>query len=217
MISLAAACLLLSGCSGGKFVEEVEKTEVKNNEVEKEKKAKKAYDEKEQKEMYEKLEKPMDEVIMENDLDSVTIMDSIEFTKQDQYQDGREFAKFAAQVLYQFYTLQITSEQYYEFLKDYGSERVLKELPTEEDAITILSTLQGMYKKQNIAGENYVLTEVSYDRLKKDGSFYRKVLTTNGMEYFFTIIVKEKDVWKYEEDSPSPPFIESKTQETTSN
>ncbi|MDE3841008.1 hypothetical protein C0966_17225 (plasmid) [Bacillus methanolicus] len=218
MLSFLAVCVFLSGCSGDKFTEEVKKTEAKNQEIKKTQKEKEAVDNKELKEFYEDLEKPLDEVIQENDFDTVKIMDSIKATQQDHFQDGKEFAKYAAQILYQFYTLQISPDQYYEFLVKYGSESVKKDLPSKEDALNILTNLQNMYKKQNMNGENYVLTEVTYNRFKREGWFYRKVLTTNGEEYYITTIVKEDEGWKYEDDSPSPPFEEiEQTEQSFSN
>jgi hypothetical protein len=209
MLPIVAGCLFLSGCAGDSFTEGAKKTESKNIEAKKEKKKKETDKAKNQKEFYKNLEKPMGEVIKENDLDHVKLMDSIEFTQKDQYDDVNEFAKYAGHMLYQFYTLQVTPAQYYDFLKKYGSKNNLKKIPTEEDAINILTSLQDMFKKQNITGENYVLSEVVFDRLKREGHFYRKVLTTNGEEYFITTMVKENGHWKYDEDSPSPPFTES--------
>ncbi|MFT9495753.1 MULTISPECIES: hypothetical protein [Bacillota] len=209
VVPLLIGALILSGCSGGKFAEEAKKNEERNAELKDYQKKKEAEEEKVQKEFYENHKKPLNEVIQENDLDSEQIVDTIEFEPQDSYQDGDLFSKHVSKILFEFYTLKITAEEYYNFLSAYGSEEVLKELPTKEDAITILSTLQDMYKKQNISGDSYTLTTVTYDRLKREGRFYRKVLTTNGEEYFVTTIVKENDVWKFSEDSPSPPFIDS--------
>jgi hypothetical protein len=221
IIPIVVGCVFLSGCSSDKFTEGAKKTESKNQEIKKEKKQKEATQEKDQKEFYKNLAKPLDEVVQENDLDHVNLMVSAEYAQKEQYKDGSEFAKFAGHMLYQFYTLQISPDQFYEFLKKYGSKNTLKKTPTKKDSITILTSLQDMFKKQNITGENYLLTEVIYNQLKREGRFYRKVLTTNGEEYYITTIVKENGEWKYDEDSPSPPFTVSsdtlQTENSTSN
>lgn len=214
--------VILAGCNGGKFAEEAKKVNEKYKDVAKVEKSNVANDEKKQKEFYEKLKKPLEEVVLENDFDTVKLMDSVDVIERDHYEAGSEFAKLVGRELYNFYTLKVTPEEHYAFLSKYGSENALKDIPTKENAIQVLGMLQDMYRKQNITGDSYVLTEVIYDRFKKEGHFYRKVNSTNGEEYFISTIIKEKDGWKYEEDSPSPPFIEEgpeqeQTGESTSN
>ena len=198
------ATILISGCSGN-FEDEAQRIQQKKDEMKKEKEVEKKKV-KEQEGKYKDMEKPLDEVILENDLDVVREVDSLEVEKKAQYEDETEFSKYAAQVLYYFYTLQISPKQYYEFIMEHGSEKVKSELPSEKDAIAILFNLQEMFKKQNINGESYTLTNVALDRVKREGNFYRKVHTSNGEEFFMTIIKKENGVWKYEDDSPAPPY-----------
>jgi hypothetical protein len=209
MIPFVLGCVLLSGCSNG-FTDEVKKNEMKNQEIQKEKKQKEDAKNKAQTDFYKGKEKPLNEVVKENDLDTVKVMSTIDYVEQDQYQDANEFAKYVAHMLYGYYTLQVSPEQYYSFLQKYGSDASLKKLPTEKDALTVIASVQDMFKKQNITGESYVLTEVTFNRMKNEGMFYRKVLTTNGEQYFATTIVKENGQWKFDEDGPAPPFIEAK-------
>lgn len=202
---------IVGGCSNDNFEKEAERVKKVKEESKVDSNAEKEKEKKQEK-MYKDMEKPLDEVILENDLDSVKEMANNEVVKKDHYEDPNEFAKYAANVLYGFYTASITPEQYYEFQKLYGSKDMVDELPTEKDAIVILTTIQDMYKKQNITGEEYTLTQVELDHLQREGTFYRKVLTTNGEEYFITSIKKEDKGWKFVEDSPSPPYTEMEEQ-----
>lgn len=206
--SLLIGSLFLTGCFNSKFEDEAKRVKERKEELKKEEKANKAKSNKEQEEFYKKLEKPLEEVILENDLDEVKEIDAKEVQEKIHFEDGLDFAQYASKVLYGFYTQQISSKQYYEFLRNHGSSSVKAELPTEKDAITILTTLQDMYKTQNITGDGYKITQVVFDRLNRDGTFYRKVTTTNGEEYFMTTITKEETGWKYVEDSPSPPYTQ---------
>jgi hypothetical protein len=199
--------LLLVGCSNDEFKEEVEKVKKENKQLSEEQQS--AKDQKELEKFYKQFEKPINELLPNTQLDEVQVVEPTEVVKRDKYEDGNEFSNFVAQVLYQFYTLQISPEDYYTFLQKYGSENTLKNLPKNENAITALTTIQDMYKNQNINGDSYVLTKVVYDRFKTEGHFYRKVITTNGEEYFITTIVKEKNGWKYENDEPAPPYTEA--------
>jgi hypothetical protein len=71
---------------------------------------------------------------------------------------------------------------------------VKESLPSKGDTVTVISSLQDLYLKQNINGESYTLTNATFNRLKSKGSIYRKVLTTNREEYYITIIQKENGV-----------------------
>ena len=55
---------------------------------------------------------------------------------------------------------------------------------------------------------NTDITVVNLDRFKRQGYFYRKVLSTEGINYFITSIYKEDGAWKYITDEPSDPFYE---------
>ncbi|RHW35976.1 hypothetical protein D1B31_17970 [Neobacillus notoginsengisoli] len=211
--SFLAASLLLTGCFNSKFEEEAKRVKQKKEELQKEEKANKSKSQKEEVDFYKKLEKPLEETILENDLDEVKEMDTKEVQEKPVFEDGTEFAQYTGKVLYEFYTQQITPEEYYKFLKSYGSISVNEELPTEKDALTILATIQDMFKKQNITGDGYKITQVEFNHSKRNGTFYRKVTTTNGEEYFLTSIIKENGGWKYVEDSPSPPYSLSDAEE----
>lgn len=212
---MLSASMILVACSNSKFEEEakrVEQVKIKN-----EKQAAEKLTDEEKYEIYKGMEKPLDDVIKENDLDVLQEVSSIEVEIKDTYEDPIEFSKYASQILYNYYISQIKPEEYYRFLLQHGSERVKADLPSEVDAVAIFTSIQDSFKKQNITGDAYTLTNVDFNRMKREGNFYRKLLTTNGEEYFMTIIKKENGVWKFEDDSPAPPYIlgSDLTQENT--
>lgn len=207
LFSFVTASLLLTGCLNSSFEDEAKRVKERKEELRKEEKENKNKSEKALNEYYKGQEKPLEEAILENDLDEVKEIDPSEVSEKSKFEDAMKFAQYTSRILYEFYTQQISPEQYYNFLISHGSSNVKEELPSEKDAITILSALQDMYKKRNITGDGYKLTTIEFDRLKRDGTFYRKVSTTNGEEFFITTIIKEDEGWKYVEDSPSPPYI----------
>jgi hypothetical protein len=194
----------MSGCTNEKFKEEVEKTEKAN--LENRQKQDDAAGDSIDHATYSKLERPLDEVIKENELDSVNTVDVMDISPDLTFGSASDFAQYTASVLYEFYTSQITSEDYYTFLIQYGSETTVQELPSKEDALMILNNLQASHK--DVRGENYELTEIEFNRLQNEGHFYRKVVSTNGIEYFITTITKEENSWKFVQDEPSPPYVE---------
>jgi hypothetical protein len=200
--------LLMSGCTNEKFKEEVAKTEKAN--LENRQKQDDGAGENIDHETYSKLVKPLGEVIKENELDSVNTVEVIDISPDLTFDSASDFAQYSARVLYEFYTFQITSEDYYTFLIQHGSETTVQELPSKEDVLMILNNLQAMHK--DVRGENYELTEIEFNRLQNEGHFYRKVVTSYGNEYFITTIKKEENRWKFVQDEPSPPYV-GRTQE----
>ena len=209
IVWILSALLFLGGCSEGKFVEEAKKTEQRNNVAKKENDLQIMYYADQEKEIYKKMERPAEEAVESNELDKKSVIDdATDVKKLENYTDGDEFAKFVAKILYEFYTLKLSPQEYYDFMIHYGSKEILNELPSKEDAISIYESLQNSLKQKNMHGEEYVISEVTYDRLKNEAYFYRKVISTNGVEYYITNLVKEGEYWKFIDDSPSPPFEE---------
>ncbi|AND43118.1 MULTISPECIES: hypothetical protein [Cytobacillus] len=201
---ILSSSMLLTGC-GGLFDKESKRIEALKEEK-KQGELKDSKEKEEQEKIYKDMERPVNEVVYENELDTLKEVENLDYKNLEEYKDAAEFSKFVADALYKFYTVQLSPENYYEFLLQYGTESVKESLPSKDDAVTVFSSLQDLYLKQNINGESYTLTNVTFNRLKNEGSFYRKVLTTNGEEYFISIIQKENGVWKYADDSPSPPY-----------
>ncbi|MEU2529964.1 hypothetical protein ABZ737_33230, partial [Streptomyces sp. NPDC013087] len=162
---------------------------------------------KELQEFYEEQAKPMEEVIEEMDKEEATLLTTDkDIEAKEEFTDVEEFARYTADILYKFQTLQLDARTYYQFMKTYGTEELKNSLPQEEDAIAIYKSIQDAYLKENMHGESYQVTKPVLDRLGRNGYFYREVLSTKGEEYFITTIIKEDGSWKYSSDDLSPPF-----------
>ncbi|MDC3424289.1 hypothetical protein NC797_07175 [Aquibacillus sp. 3ASR75-11] len=196
--------ILLVGCNSDKLVDKAKEMNSTNDEtnqkVEKELKEK-------NEELYKQLERPLDEVIQDNDLDQVEVIKNEEDVQvKTSYSNANEFAKYAGKQLYMFQTLELTPNGFYEFLKSHASSSRLKKMVKEKDsAILVFTNVQSLYK-QNGTPNSYQLSKVNFNRNKREGYFYRKIIKNTTEEFYITTIVKEDGVWKFEEDSPSPPF-----------
>lgn len=208
------ALLTIVGCSNDKFVEEGKKTSTQDSE-----KNEQEIDEeelqKEQNKIYEQMKRPMNEVIQDNDLDELSTMDTEVNEELNSYEDPQEFAKRVGKVMYEFENGSITPEEYADFLKIHtGENYAQKELLEDRDnAIEVLRSLQETYKS-NVSLESYELTTITFNRSEKEGYFYRKIIGESSEYFYITTIVKEDNVWKMQDDSPSPPYKGQNTLET---
>ncbi|GKU84328.1 MULTISPECIES: hypothetical protein [Niallia] len=198
---------ILTGCTNGDpLVKEAKKI----NESQKKEESQQGNNEqsdKELQEFYEEQAKPMEEVIEEMDKEEATLLTTDkDIEAKEEFTDVEEFARYTADILYKFQTLQLDARTYYQFMKTYGTEELKNSLPQEEDAIAIYKSIQDAYLKENMHGESYQVTKPVLDRLGRNGYFYREVLSTKGEEYFITTIIKEDGSWKYSSDDLSPPF-----------
>ncbi|QAS54796.1 hypothetical protein [Halobacillus litoralis] len=208
------AFLTLVGCSNDKFVEESKKTLTPDSEeIEQEMDEEEL--QKERDKIYEEMKRPMDEVIKDNDLDELATMDTEVNEELNSYEDPQEFAKRVGKVMYEFEDGSITPKEYADFLKAHTGEHYSQKSLLEEkkNAIEVLRTLQDAYTS-NVAPESYDLTTITYNRSEKEGYFYRKINGENSEYYYITTIIKEDNVWKLQDDSPSPPYKDQNTLET---
>ncbi|MGN8842526.1 hypothetical protein ACTNDN_06840 [Niallia sp. HCP3S3_B10] len=196
--------ILLSACSNDPFVKEAKKiNETMDTHEETETDSNSDLES-----FYADQARPIEEVVAELDGESVKILDKKEVEVKAAYEDPEEFARYAADILYKFQSLQISPEDFYNFILNYGSIQTVEELPQKQDAINIFKTIQDSYIQANVKGESYDITVINLDRFKRQGYFYRKVLSTEGINYFITSIFKEDGAWKYVTDEPSDPFFE---------
>lgn len=207
VIIALTSTLLLGACGQNKITEEAKKVKEENKISKKESKTQQEKSTKKMEKYYKKYEKPVEESIKAAGIDKVVVIsEKNNFQQLEDYKDPVEFAKYAGKVLFGYYTLQISPEQYYQFLIHYGSKSLAESLPSQEDSIKVFSNLQNMFKEKNTDGTEYELTVPVLDRLKGEGHFYRKTTTIQGVEYFQTTITKENGVWKFVEDGPAPPY-----------
>lgn len=202
--------LLLAACSKNDGIVK----EAKNLQQEKEKLVKEQENNsKEQKKIYDELTKSVEETIKETEKDRRSLITK-EYEIKEEYTDETEFASFVAKQLFQFYNLEITPKNQYQFLVKYGSSNMKNELEVlnnEEEGIVFLTNIQGLIKNRQLSGSDYEITEIQLNSSKSEGFFYRRVISHGNSDYYITTIVKEDGVWKYQEDSPSPPFDEVET------
>lgn len=206
--SLLMLSISLYGCAQDSLVKEAQKTEQENKQKLEEKNRNVAAVSKKEETIYKKMEKPIDEVIKEDNLDKEKVIDK-NVLKKDEFTDPKEMAKYTGVILNKFYSLQITPQEFYDFIQLYGSKDAIKALPQKEDALNVLSVIQSQFKDQGIDYKDYVITDVTLNKMKDEAYFYRKSITKSGKIYNITTLVKENGIWKYQEDSPSPPFDES--------
>lgn len=201
--------LLLIGCSSNdEFVKEAKELKERKENQEEEQEIRNN----EQAARYEEMSKPVEESIKEVEKDTRSLIEK-DFELKDSYSDETEFASFVAEQLFDFYNLEMSPKDYYQFLMKHGSSNMKNELDVlenEEEGVVFLTNIQGLMKDRQLSGINYHVTEVQLNGGRSEGYFYRRVNSHDGTsKYYITTIVKEDDVWKYQEDSPSPPFDEA--------
>lgn len=205
ILTLSVTAIALTACND-KIVQEANNTS-ENNEIEVKEKQKKDEElQKKQEEILKDLEKPLDEVISNNELDQVTLLPLSETEMKETYKNPSELAIHVSDVLFKFYKGELTPEEFYQFLKKYGSKSVKENLTDKENSIIIYQNVQSLYREKNPDIESFVITEPVLSGSKKEAYFYRKVTSPLGEEYNVTTLVLEGGSWKFLEDSPSPPF-----------
>ncbi|QXE03524.1 hypothetical protein [Terribacillus sp. DMT04] len=206
VLSFTLTLVFLVGCSDS-FVEKAKETQgkqVEDNETEDIK------SEQELENFYKEYEKPISDSLQENDLDELEEIEKNEsVSKQINEKDPESFAQYVAAILFSFENGELKAEQYYEFLSNYGSDKVVADLPKDKhDGVHIFESIQELYKESNPAAKDYTLSKLQYSQGKVEAYFYRKVLRDKKEEFYITTIVKEDGIWKFSDDSPSAPYIE---------
>lgn len=208
LFTILSSSLAVAGCNN-RIVNEANAVGEKNSEM-----AAKAEQEKEQKvesqrEIYKEMEKPIDEVIDKIDKDKKKVVDPKVIEKAT-YTNPEEFSKKLGQILYEFSTGELSVDDYYNFLTRNASDDFLSQyLPNESAGTLFLENVQSLLiDKLPELKKGYTISELTYDRFEKEAYFYRKVTTVKDDKpiYYISTIVKEGDSWKFQDDSPSPPF-----------
>lgn len=205
--SLVLATLLVTGCNN-KIVKEAEDVSESNKKLETSVAEEQEEKEKKVKDLYKDLEKPIDEVVEAVEKEKMKQVDT-KVIEKEFYEDPNEFSKKVAKVLYEFTTGEMSSEGYYEFLKANASNSYIEQyLPEKKEGLLFVKNVQSLLiQKTPELEDKYILTQVSINRTKTEGHFYRELTTVKGEKmYYISTIVKEDGVWKYQDDSPSPPF-----------
>lgn len=205
-----SASLILAGCSNDKFAQKA------NEQIEKNQKALDGQKASEQKirdkasNIYKEMEKPLNEVVKDNELDKreEQVLEAIPM--KDSYIDPNELALRIGKELFEFNSGISDADQYYEFLSKHASTTFKQKwIPNEKEGKLFLHNIQEVLKKQKTHAVKYLVTQVELNPASDEGNFYRKeTLNTEEEIYYITTIVKEKGSWKLQDDSPSPPYEE---------
>lgn len=212
LLTFSVAALALTACND-KLVQEAKKTDQNNALATEEKKRDQEDLEKKQEEILKELEKPIDEVISNNELDQVDLLSLSNFQVKDSYENPSELAIHAGETLFRFYKGDMDPEEFYQFLMKYGSESMRADLQDKENSILIFENVQSLYREKNPGIDSFVITTPILSGTKKEAYFYRKVVSKTSEEFNISTLVLEDGAWKFKEDSPSPPFEISKEEE----
>jgi hypothetical protein len=209
ILAIAASSLWLSACNN-KVLQDSKETDAKNSHRLEKIENKISKEDQEEKELYKEMEKPVEEVVDSIEKDKVKVIDS-KIVEKPKYDDPNEFANKLAKVLFSFSTNKMTASEYYSFLDIHASSSFKDQyLPNKEEGILYFENIQGLLTTNNPAlKDDYTVTEVKIEQSKIEGYFYRRMMTSEGKPlYYITTIVKEQDGWKFQDDSPAPPFDE---------
>lgn len=209
-LMFATIAFLLSACTEDELVKKAMemKEEQDKEEIAAENEEKKVAEK--QKEILENLEKPINEVLKDNELEKQDILnEENSITVKESFSDPTDFARLTGKMLFEFNNSSITPEEYYTFLEKFGSKQVYEDLlKDKKNAIMIFENIQNIMKEQRVENSSYVLTQISLNQNGKEAYFYRKVSSDNEDQYYITTLVLEGVEWKYDSDEPSLPFEE---------
>lgn len=202
--------LFLTGCNNDKFAKQAQEQIAENEQLKEEQKASEEEQRDKASDIYKEMEKPLDEVVKDNELDQRggQVMDAIPM--KDSYTDPNELALRIGKELFEFNTGISDADQYYEFLSKHASTTFKQEwIPNEKEGKVFLHNIQEVLKEQKTHAVKFIVTQVELNPAGDEGNFYRKeTLNTEEETYYITTIVKENGSWKLQDDSPSPPFEE---------
>lgn len=210
---LLATATLLSACNN-KIVDEAEKVESQK---------------KEQEYMQEELEAKQLEILEENEITLDEVLEDIDKEKEtkktldiekveekEEFHDGEEFAQYVSSVLFDYFTGEISAEDYYNFVTKHGSLKHVKDLDTDMKDLMVKSfaDIQKLFLEQDLAIKKYKVSELTLDEAGIYGYFYRTLITEEGTELnYVTTIVNEGQNWKYESDVLSHGYKENTKEE----
>lgn len=201
-----------SGCSSSRLDSSVDEAK-KEAKQEKAKDKNLTYDEQiqEWKNKYEKQAVDVDKVLKENPYKEVRKYGKLDFEVRDSYKDPQEFANFAARTQYRYYRGEIKPEDYLNFVYDYGSSYLKKNLGTGnvDDDLEAVKNLQKLINPTALDYADFELSEVSYSEEDPNIAYvYRKVYTVTGAEKYFKITLHKSkdDTWLLGDEEASPPI-----------
>ncbi len=177
-IVLAAVPLILMGCSD-RFAEKANESQEEdqpsvettdNSEVDVVQEEQNQNDETDQVVTAEDVQKAVDH----NEVEKKEIMDDLEIEAKEEFRDPTDFAKYVSKVVFNFQNGKMAAEDYYNFIQQHGSEKLIEGYPeTKAEAMVVLETLQNMLIEKRDQTTVYILSEVGFNRNKREGYYYR--------------------------------------------
>lgn len=207
---LTMSTSILVACSN-KVTQEAENVAKKNELNKQEKENKEKNDKEELTKLYKNLERPIEEVIEANEKEVLHTVDTKVINK-DKYEDPSMFSKKVAEVMFNFYSGDLSPEGYCSFLENHGSKSIIEELiPNQKDGILFAASVQQLILDETKKpSQTYQISELKFNEQGTEAYFYRKVLLSeNENDYYISTIVKEDGIWKFQDDKPSQPYTDA--------
>lgn len=140
--------------------------------------------------------------------------------EKKQYTDSKEASQYLSYILFQYHAALIDGETFYKKIKPHLADDYKEMLPkTDRDRVIMFETLQGLFSDQLESDiEGYAMTDLGYNGMTKEGTFYRKYTLYNGKTIFYQTLLKNVDgVWKIANDEPSVGYATADTQQPKFN
>jgi hypothetical protein len=140
-------------------------------------------------------------------------LETKEVEEIESFEDKEEFAQYTARILFEYFTTELSPEQYYDFIINHGSRLMLEDIDpaNKENIIKGYANVQSQLVKNGTTFTDYKISEVTVDETGIYAYFYRTLLTDDDEEVnYITTIVKESDGWKFDADDLSQGYIEER-------
>ncbi|MCM3619718.1 hypothetical protein M3936_19290 [Sutcliffiella horikoshii] len=204
--------IALVGCNNKGLTSEIDRVESLKKELEKEVQELEEVKE-ERMEAYKEMERPVEEIIDNMDKENMRVVESKEvknlIMNKDKFTSESEFSKVMAYATYNFFTMNWTAVEYYEFLDKHSTSNFKQNvLGNKEQAVQMFNNVQGILKeRKELIPIDYEITEVILSKSGRSGYFYRKDTTTKGDDAYYIIsIIHEDGAWKFDDEKPSVPY-----------
>lgn len=209
---LVTSVFTLTACGGAdRLVKEAEKVTQENEVAQKSEQEEREKDYeakvKEWQEMYAKYgEQTREETLEKISKRPVGPVNDDPIVVKEAYTEPDEFARFASDILFNFHRGDISAEDYVVFLENYGSENMKGLLLTgdRDTDVNLMNSIQSRIRDQGIHYKSYEISKVQ--TVGKTGVFYRKLITSTGLQEFYkTELTKKGDYWYIDNDELSDP------------
>lgn len=148
---------------------------------------------------------------LETEKETKETLENEQIDEQTEFANEEEFAQYVANILFNFFTGDLSPEKYYEFISKHGSLVLLKDINPEKKDVMIkgYADIQRKLIENGTKFVDYKISELTFDETGIYAYFYRTLISEDGEEVnYITTIVKEKNGWKYDSDHLSQGYTE---------